>query len=719
MRQIMRGGALIAFLGLLWLLPQAVTAIRAQILDTKGKPIESVFVTDKRSFDYSDSQGFFQLDNPADSLYFSRIGYDSITLSRHRIGNTIVMQSQEIVLPTVWVKAELPPSPSLGAELIYPDTNAPAMGVADLLQESSAFGSTDLRLTGERQTVSILGNLGRHSLVLMDNVVISSSGEAFDLGKIPLNQVDYIEIIKGNASAYGGSSAIGGIIHIHSKKAANQPAWEAELKTGVGSFGMWSQSIGGNVQNRRFSLAGEYSYYDALNDFPYPTPEYWQVEDQTTRTHNRKQAHNLFLKTGYNKEKLQLDYSLNAGWFDRELPGPINFLELYDDAEMVGGYQQHKLHGTFAMDAYTQEYSLWLNNDSNTYRNLQPTLPINRGNYTQNQTNQGLRMGNILAYNNTQLGLDLEVQRYNYEFINRLSGGKQTGNRDNAALAMKVQQLTFPFTLMSDTRAAFRLDYGSRLMNATWRLEEELKLPTNPQITMGGYVGTGFSRPSFYDMYWIGDSQTQGNPDLKNEKSLGYNLYTLLNSGSSFIKLAWYQNWVEELIQWRQYYLNGMSWKPFNVGNAQISNLEVEAKIPLDKLFTLAASFTKTKAIDKSKSEGGTPASTYNKVLVYTPDYKAGVELAFHYADYGASLRYGYTGKQYSTMDNLIDPLDAFDNLNAGIYWMRQIRGVEVNLNLKLNNILDNHYEIYAATPQPGFNWTAGLNLSYKMNKGE
>lgn len=690
-------------------------AAQGLILDDSSQPLEGASITDGKISTHSDKRGEFYLNTASDSLLITRLGYKGKWVSSQ--ASRIILEELPITLPTVWVKADaiIPQSPSLSADLIHPDTNAPAMGVSDLLQRSSAFGSSDSPLIGERQTLSILGSFGRHSLVMLDGVTLNASGEAYDLSKIPLEQVDYIEIIKGSASVYGGSSAIGGIIHLHTKKAAQKPLWEGKASFRAGSFGMIGHGYDASFKYHKLSLATQYSHYQAQNNFLYYTPDFWQSEPELKREHNRKTTDSYYLKAEYMATPLLLNYSLNAGTFVRELPGPTNFLDLYDDSRLTGKFQQHTLNCSFTHRDYAQEELIWLNNDQSIYRNLASTIPLQRSNYGQKQAASGFKSSHYYNLEDTKLGLNLEIQHNKYDFLKPPPFVERSVTRDNSALWASVLHQYYPFFLQGKTSLALRADYTEKTLNPTWRIEQEIIWPGKTDLALGGYLGTSFSLPSLFDMYWIGDSQTQGNPNLKNESSTGYSFYLSASNPLIKLKAALYKSQVTELIQWRQYYLNGISWKPFNVGSAELKSYELEAEIPLHRHFTLSGSLTKTEATDKSKNADGSPSPTFDKTLVYTPDLKAALQLAFEHESYGASIRYGYTGEQFSTPDNLIPPLDSFENLDAGFFWSPKIWLLDIALDLKLNNILNHRYEIYAYTPQPGFNWSAGLKI--KINK--
>jgi outer membrane cobalamin receptor len=696
--------------------PLRAKGLSGQIVDRQGQAIAGGAVTDRKTVTYSDAGGGFLISTKADSLYISRLGFHKLAVHTRNVKSPIILYPDEIVLPRIWVRAVeyQGSSPSLNAMVIHPDTNQRVEGTTELLLESSAFGSTDIRLAGERQTVSLLGGFSRHALVMLDGVVMNHAGEDFDFSKIPLGQIDHIEIIKGNSSVYGGSAAIGGIIHIHTRAAAMRSIWDATLSSSTGSFGLFKQHYSASLSHKTLAFEAEYTHQATRNDFKYNTPDFWNIEPELKRTHNRKTADSFYARASYAGPFAQIEYSINAGSFVRQLPGPINFLALYDDSRLSGYYLQHGLRGIYSHRLLANELLLWSNSDHSTYKNLNPTNSFGRNHYLQEQHNQGLKTSHNLNWDATRLGFSAEQSRVDYSFRNRLSDTSISGKRDNTALSIRAQQNLYPWIFSYRTVAAVRGDYSAHELHPTWRLEQELSLPLEGDLALGGYIGTAFAQPSLFDMYWIGDSETHGNPDLKSESSLGLSAYASYQSSGLTMRTAYYRNRVKDLIQWRQYYLNGASWKPFNVGKAEIQNLELEAQTRLFRFLNLSGGITFTKAIDLSENPDGSPTPTYRKKLVYTPDLKATLSLSLNDAQRGVSIRYSYTGEQYSTTDNLIQPLKAFDNLDTAAFYRIGLAPFELQLDLKLNNLLNRRYDIYAYIPQPGINWTAGLSLAAK-----
>lgn len=690
----------------------SVFAVSGILLNEDGAAISGANIRAGKKTARSSLDGSFRIEATADSIYISRIGYHPLVLSIKTISSPIILQRSEIILPTILVRAEQPQSPSLNASIISPDTNGSMQSSAELLLSNPSFSSTDVQLGGERQTVSLLGSFNRHSLVMLDGVVLNPSGEAFDFSTIPLAQISYIEIIKGNSSVYGGSAAIGGIIHLHSKSLASDSFPQLNLSAGAGAFGLRKQSYGASFGKDALTLSAEYSHQDARNDFFYDTPSFWNLEPELKRRHNRKTADSFWLKSGYRFKALELNYSLNLGSFVRELPGPINFLELYDASRLTGAYSRYSLKMLNSFRKTSSELILWRNSDSSSFSNLGSTNPFAASHYRQDQLDYGIKAGSSLFLEDSQLGMEAEFKRIGFSYKNLASQNASKGDRTDSALALRAKHHLYPSFGDYSISGAVRGDFSSGELHPTWRLEHELSLPVLDQLKLGAYLGTAFSQPSLFDMYWIGDSETMGNPELENESSLGYNLYAELGLDPFSLRIAWFQNWVDQLIQWRQYYLNGATWKPFNVGSAEISNLEMESNWEISTYLGLSGSVTFTEAIDQSLNPDGSPSPGYKKRLVYTPDLKAALKLSLGDDKRGFSLSYSYTGEQYSTVDNLIAPLPPFDLLDAALFYRISLPYFDLRLDLKANNLLDKRYDIYAYTPQPGFNWQTGISIS-------
>jgi len=706
---------------LIWIYPLVAQTVELSVTDSSGRALENVSVKDSKHSYLSDANGKVRIRISEDELTFRRLGYDVLKTTLKQISPNLIVSLHEVGIqhPTIRVREleYLPAIPALDTQLIHPDTNASTGGTADYLLSTSSFSSSDNRLLGERQTVSLLGSFSRHTLVMLDGVALNAAGEAFDFSKIPVSQIESIEIVKGNASSYGGASAIGGIVNIVTKSPARKAETEFQLGSGVGSFDLQKQQYQLSLVRRAWALNLNYDHYFARNDFSYDAV--WDTDNEYKRLHNDKKADNVFVKAGYNFYHSALEYSLSQGSFVRELPGPIGFLDLYDDSRMSGNHWYQSLMYKWQPGNWENNLQLFHHSDLSIFRNIHPSNPINPSHYSQKQSHYGVQDRLSWAWSLGKVEGIAEYKELDFKLSDYdLNGGEPeriSGDRELYALGVNGTQKYYFAGIEGNSRLALRNDHMEDDNHFSWRAEQQFSYESLIKYTIGANYGTAFSMPSLYDMYWIGDSETQGNPELKSESSRGYKLHAELKHSLATLNLAYYQNEIEDLIQWRQVYLFGRHWKPFNLGRAKIRNYEIEAMCHLHRLVSLLAGMTVTEARDYSLTSSGNHSATYGKYLTYTPKQKAHISLKCADEMYALNLNWIYTSEQYTTPDNLIDPLGDFSNLDLELMRKLHFHKLTLIISTKFSNILDQKYEIYADTPQPGFNYACGINLQYKL----
>ena len=108
---------------------------------------------------------------------------------------------------------------------------------------------------GTSSAIQLRGMPKRYSTVYIDGVKMSdpsSVSNDFDFNNILTSQVSRVEILKGNQSSIYGSGAIGGTIHITTKKGA--PGFKKNTNYSVGSYGTHnlSTSISGGDESKRY-----------------------------------------------------------------------------------------------------------------------------------------------------------------------------------------------------------------------------------------------------------------------------------------------------------------------------------------------------------------------------------------------------------------------------------------------------------------------------------
>jgi vitamin B12 transporter len=108
---------------------------------------------------------------------------------------------------------------------------------------------------GSVSNINIQGSDYRHVLVMIDGVTLNNLSDNFaDIGAIPVQYIERVEIIKGPASSSWGSS-LGGVINIVTKPAGEYLAQNVTISASYGEKGT------GDFRAETFGTAGRAGYY--------------------------------------------------------------------------------------------------------------------------------------------------------------------------------------------------------------------------------------------------------------------------------------------------------------------------------------------------------------------------------------------------------------------------------------------------------------------------
>lgn len=136
-----------------------------------------------------------------------------------------------------------------------------APDVLSVLRNLTGVEITQSGGIGSQSSIFMRGTNSDHVLILLDGVRIDSvtTGTA-EVDQLMLDQIDHIEVVRGNASSLYGSSAIGGVIQIFTKQGQGKPTFS--FNSGYGSLNTkrTSAGFGGEMGNNQFHVqASTYS----------------------------------------------------------------------------------------------------------------------------------------------------------------------------------------------------------------------------------------------------------------------------------------------------------------------------------------------------------------------------------------------------------------------------------------------------------------------------
>ena len=241
----------------------------------------------------------------------------------------------------------------------------------------------------------------------------------------------------------------------------------------------------------------------------------------------------------------------------------------------------------------------------------------------------------------------------------------------------------------------------------SWRI-----LPEEALYIRALYKST-FRMPTFNDLYYL----QIGNTSLRPEKAHEYGIGITWNSRRTgclkyiaFTADGYHNNVTDKIVAFPSTYI----WKMVNFGKVEIwgvdATVATEVDIARKTCAVLSASLSFQDAQDK------TPGSaTYGSQLPYTAKVSGGISLILN----TPWLTVGYSatgqGKRYSMAQNIREyQLPAYMEHSVSISRRFDLgNSSNINLQLSVNNITDEQYEIIKYYPMPGRSLTASATVEF------
>lgn len=129
-----------------------------------------------------------------------------------------------------------------------------AVDLPSLLAREAGFQYTQNGGRGMTSTLYLRGSASMQVLVLIDGVPMTKQDTtgAVSLEHIMLDQVERVEIVRGNVSAIYGSGAVGGVIQVFTRQGKGRPSASAGLEAGSNGSLRSSAGFGGAFDGTSF-----------------------------------------------------------------------------------------------------------------------------------------------------------------------------------------------------------------------------------------------------------------------------------------------------------------------------------------------------------------------------------------------------------------------------------------------------------------------------------
>jgi iron complex outermembrane receptor protein len=465
----------------------------------------------------------------------------------------IIAQEKNYELNEIVVTASKSPITisNLTRDVIVIDNNEiktlPVSNVQDLLQYT---GGVDLRqrgINGVQADVSIRGGNNEETLILIDGIkVIDPQTGHHNLNlPISLDNIQRIEILKGQGSRIFGPNAFSGVINIITKK-------------GSGSS-LFVNASGGENNYFEGTAGGSYSL-GPLNSY---------------LTFSKIKTDGYRHNTAFDRINFSYNSSIKAG------DGRINLLFGYDDNKFGANgfygvvYPNQWEHTTtkflnagaeFGNEIFSFSPKIyWRRNDDNYL------LDYQRPSFYQNIHQTNVYGAELQSSINSAAG----TTSIGGEFVNDEIRSTNLGTHSRNKKGIYAEQKISPVKNFTIITGAFLYDYSG----LGWKFWPGLDLGYSffENLRIYGSVGKGFRIPTYTELYYSSPISV-GNPDLKSEETLNYEAgLNWLNSNYS-ARISLFRKEGKNLIDWVRTN-EGKPWTARNISRINTNGFEIYLSI--------------------------------------------------------------------------------------------------------------------------------------------
>lgn len=401
--------------------------------------------------------------------------------------------------------------------------NNPAFDLPSLLRREAGIQVTQNGGPGQSSSLFMRGAPTAHTMIMIDGVPVRRQGFAAQpaLEHILPDQIDHIEIVRGNVSAIYGSGAIGGVVQIFTKQGTGAPVVSVSGEAGSRGTRSVSAGVSGKSGDTRFALSATHFRTDGFSannvkQFPTENPDddgYRNNSVAGSLSNEWSKGHEIGARIYANDGKFDFD----GGGFG----GPT---------DTGGGTSKQHTFAVFSKNRFAPN---WLSTvtvsqtetrNDNTYQSV-------FGTFRDKSDTRLLQWQNEVALSsNWTLVAGLDAGKEDLEAFSDdgFTGPKQNGfdrstNSMHAGLNGKLDAHQFQVNVRRD-------HVGGVGSDATGYLGYGFAL--TPSVKLIASASTAFNAPTLTQFF----DPISGNPNLEAEKSRSYELGAQYAAGATLLR---------------------------------------------------------------------------------------------------------------------------------------------------------------------------------------
>lgn len=428
--------------------------------------------------------------------------------------------------------------------VIYPDeiNETPVSSIQDLLQYVSGVDIKQRGIEGVQADAGIRGGSFEQTLILIDGVKLSDPQTAHHNFNLPvsLDNVERIEVLKGQGSSIYGPNAFSGIINIITKK-GRENLLSLQAAGGENGFyeGVLSASfLLGNLGNQISVSKKKSDGYRHNTDFYIINVSYGSSFESDLGSVN------LFF--GYNDK----EFGANS-FYSTAFPNQWE----HTTTKLVSVSIK-----TGSENLSVSSSGYWRSNDDEFLLNYEnPSFYRN----THKTNVYGFELQSSL---NTSIGITSVGGEYSKDKIE----SSNLGNHSREKYGLFAEHFFSPVKNLTAIVGAFAYDYAL----IGWRLWPgfDVAYRISPNIKLFGSVGKAFRIPSYTELYYS-DPVTEGDASLQHEETINYEIGANIIQSFYSVTVSLFRKEGKNLIDWVRT-SDDEKWMVMNIAEVNTSGID-------------------------------------------------------------------------------------------------------------------------------------------------
>ncbi len=572
--------------------------------------------------------------------------------------------------------------------------------VSDILRDVPGIAVS--RVAGQTQ-VRLRGSEANHTLVLIDGIEVSDPfvGE-FDFGTLVADDTARIEVLRGQQSAIYGSDAIGGVIQYITATGREAPGISARIEGGsfgtvnaaarvAGAAGTLDYALSGTINSTDGTPNARSGRRDLSNDTgAVSLKSTWApaANARVTVVGRYSRSEQDFNDSDNNPSSPTFGYIIDTP--GNHLVAQGAYALVRGELDLLGGRWTNALTAQIAdsqRDGYTSAGRSYGDKGQRLKGSYEGSLRLDQG---------------VLRH---QLTVALDLERESYRNTDP-SGFAFTGRRHTDNLGLVGQ-----YDLTVGDHAAFgasiRHDDNNLFADSTtYRVQGSYRFDSGTRLRAA--AGSGVKNPGYYELYGYVDGRFTGNPNLKPEKSEGWEagVEQSLLGGKVTAGATYFQSTLSDEIVTTYPAPLYVATPANSTAKSRQHGVEAYLNARIGTAWRIDAAYTYLHAREAGQPEVRRPSHIASAAVTWrAPAERGGVTLVARYN--GATDDQAFTDPSYVPVRVRLRDY-VLVNLNGDLNLSKRLA-----LFARIENLANEHYEDVFSFTNPGRAAYAGLRARF------